>query len=253
MDLGLAGRVALVTGSSSGIGRATAELFGRERVNVAVTYCHNRNGAEQTVSCVRAGGGDAWVVQYDLGSAESIRTAVAAVVERWGRVDILVNNAVAWGMRVPSQAPPFERLSPLEWRDGLRTNIEGAYATTQAVLPSMRRQQWGRIVNVSSLAAGDGLIGAGWYSAAKAASHGLTRTLAREVGRDGILVNVVMPGMTMTDRVTALPADVQERAAAASAIGRVLAPAEVARVIVFLCSAANDAVTGQVVRTAGGV
>jgi 3-oxoacyl-[acyl-carrier protein] reductase len=253
MDLGLKGRTALVTGSSSGIGRATAEILGREGVNVAVTYLTNRSGAECVATRIHESGGDAHVVSFDLAAIESIRAAIETVLTRWGRIDILVNNAVAWGLRAPSQAPPFERLPPAEWREGLRTNIEGTYATIQAVLPSMRQAKWGRIVNVSSLAAEDGLSGAGWYSAAKASLHGLTRTLAREVGGDGILANVVMPGLTLSERVSKyVPAAARQRTVAATPIGRLLEPADIASVVVFLCSAANTAITGQVVRASGG-
>ncbi len=252
MDLGLRGKIALVTGSSSGIGRATAELFGREGVRVAVTYATGLDRAEATAASIRENGGEACVVAFDLASIESIRAAISSVEDRWGSIEILVNNAVAWGLRLPSQAPAFERLSSLEWREGLRTNIEGTYAAIQTVLPAMRKRHWGRIVNVSSLAAGDGLAGTGWYSAAKAATHGLTRTLAREVGHDGVLANVVMPGLTMTSRVSKMPTAVHERAIAASAIGRVLLPTDIASVIVFLCSVANTVVTGQIIRASGG-
>src|SRR5262249_19268444 len=119
---------------------------------------------------------------------------VGAVVKRWGRIDVLVNNAVQWGERPPWESPLFEQVPPDEWKASLRANTEGHYAAIQAVLPSMRERKWGRIVNVSSAVAVDGLPGAGPYSAAKAALHGLTRTLAKEVGPAGVLVNIVMPG-----------------------------------------------------------
>jgi 3-oxoacyl-[acyl-carrier protein] reductase len=253
MDFGLQGRTAVVTGSSSGIGRSTAELLGREGARVAVTYCTNERGAQEAVAGICAAGGEAFAVRVDLASIGSIRAGVAAVRERWGGVDVLVNNAVAWGLRTPATAPPFERLSPAEWQDGLRTNLEGTFAMVQAVLPSMRERGWGRIVSVSSVAARDGLAGAGWYSAAKAGLHGLTRTLAREVGTAGVLANVVMPGLTMTGPVVTLPPAVHENASAASAIGRVLEAKDVASVIGFLCSAANTAITGQIIRTSGSV
>jgi 3-oxoacyl-[acyl-carrier protein] reductase len=254
MDLGLAERVALVTGSSRGIGRATAELFGREGARVVVTYPHHRDRADAVVAAIRDAGGDACVVFFDLGSHESIRAAAEAVLARWGRIDILVNNAVAWGQRAPDQAPAFEHLPADEWRPLLRANVEGAFAAVQAVVPTMRERRWGRIVNVSSGVAVDGLPGAGWYAAAKAALHGLTRTLAKELGPAGILTNVVMPGLTLTERnAERLPAAVREQLARASPIRRLLPPEEVAPTIVFLCSAANAAVTGEVVRASGGI
>lgn len=157
MDLGLEGRVALVTGSSRGIGRATALAFGREGARVVITYRNDRDRAEAAAAEVRDAGGEALVVQYDLASDDAIRAAVDAALERWDRIDILVNNAVAWGSRRPQDAPPFEELPPDEWRPLLRANLEGAMRTIQLVAPSMRARRWGRIVNVSSGIAVDGV------------------------------------------------------------------------------------------------
>ena len=123
----------------------------------------------------------------------------------------------------------------------------------QAVLPSMRARGWGRIVNVSSGVAVDGVPGTGPYAAAKASLHGLTRTLSKELGPAGILVNVVMPGVTLTERMAAgLPPALREQREQQSAIRRLLPPEEVVPTILFLCSAANTAVTGEVVRASGG-
>jgi 3-oxoacyl-[acyl-carrier protein] reductase len=141
-----------------------------------------------------------------------------------------------------------------EWRAFLRANAEGPYAAIQAVLPSMRARGWGRTVNVSSGIAVDGLPGSGPYAAAKAALHGPTRTLAKELGPVGILVNVVMPGATLTERMLAMfPSAMREQMAASSPIRRLLAPEEVVPTIAFLCSAMNTAVTGEIVRASGGI
>jgi 3-oxoacyl-[acyl-carrier protein] reductase len=254
MDLGLRERVALVTGGSRGIGRAAAVLFGREGARVALTYHADREGAEAVVEEVRRAGGDGLAVALDLASVDSIRGAAGTAVARWGRLDVLVNNAVEWGQRPPWEMPLFEDLPPDEWRALLRANTEGAYAAIQAVLPAMRARRWGRIVNVSSGVAVDGVPGAGPYAAAKAALHGLTRTLAKELGPAGVLVNVVMPGLTLTERMAArLPAAVREQRERESPIRRLLPPEEVVPTIVFLCSAANTAVTGEIVRASGGI
>jgi 3-oxoacyl-[acyl-carrier protein] reductase len=254
MDLKLEDRVALVTGSSRGIGKATAVLFGKEGARVAVTYHDQREQAEAVVEQINGAGSEALAVALDLASIESIHAAARSVLERWGHIDILVNNAVQWGNRLPWNVPPFEELPPEEWRALLRENTEGAYAAIQAVVPSMRERSWGRIVNVSSGVAVDGLPGSGPYAAAKAALHGLTRTLSKELGPTGILVNVVMPGATLTERnVAALPAAVREQMEKASPIRRLLPPEEVVPTIVFLCSAANTAVTGEIIRASGGI
>jgi 3-oxoacyl-[acyl-carrier protein] reductase len=254
MDLGLNQRVAIVTGSSRGIGKAAAVLFGKEGTRVAVTFRDQRKKAEEVVDEIRCVGGEGLVVRLDLASIESIHEAAQRVLERWGRIDILVNNAVHWGDRPLSNMPPFEDLPPEEWGVFLRANTEGHYAAIQAVLPSMRAGRWGRIVNISSGVAADGLPGTGPYAAAKAALHGLTRTLSKELGPAGILVNVVMPGLTLTERIaTIIPAATRDKMAQASPIRRLLSPEEVVPTIVYLCSSANTAVTGEIIRASGGI
>lgn len=254
MDLDLKGRVALVTGSSQGIGKAAAVLLGTEGARVGVTYYQHRDKATAVVEQIERAGSQALVVPLDLAEIESVQAAARAVLDRWGRIDILVNNAVQWPSRPPWETPPFEDLPAAEWRPFLRAHTEGPYAAIQAVLPSMRAQGWGRIVNVSSGVAVDGVPGAGPYAAAKAALHGLTRTLSKELGPAGILVNVVMPGVTLTERMAAaLPAAVRQQREQASPIRRLLPPEEVVPTIVFLCSGANTAVTGEVIRASGGI
>ena len=249
MDLGIAHRVALVTGSSRGIGRAIALQLAREGAFIALTYREQRCRAETAAEEIRAAGGTVMTVELDLASPESITSAVAAIDAAWHRVDILVNNAVDYGRRA---YVPFDRLPPAEWRRMLRTNIDGPYAAIQAVVPAMRRQKWGRIVSISSIAAEDGVPGAAWYATAKSALHGLTRTLAKELGGCGILANVVMPGLTLTEFADAVPAALREEYERATPIGRLLRAEEVAPMAVFLCSALNTGVTGQIVRVSGG-
>jgi len=254
MDLSLQRRVALVTGSSQGIGRAAAELFAREGARVAITYRRNKTMAEAVASAVEQAGSEAMVVPYDLCDRQSIRSAVSTILDQWGRIDVLVNNAVQWGARPPWRAPQFEELPEQEWSEILRANIEGTYLTIQAVIPSMRSGGWGRIVNVSSGVAVDGLPGAGPYATAKAALHGLTKTLAKELGPAGILVNVVMPGLTLTERnASQISPAAREQMAKTSPIRRLLPPEEVVPMIIFLCSALNTAVTGEIVRASGGI
>jgi 3-oxoacyl-[acyl-carrier protein] reductase len=250
MDLGLAGRVAVVTGSSQGIGRATALLLGSEGARVAVTYHRERDRAQAAAGEIGKGGGDA--VELDLASPGSVSRAIGAAIERWGQVDVLVNNAVYWGDRAPWDVPLFEDLAPEQWRAYFRVNFEGAYSAVQAVLPSMRSRGFGRIVSISSGVAADGFPGAAPYGAAKAALHGLTKTLSRELAPAGILVNVIMPSLTATERMVAqLPAQVLEISAQSSPLRRLPSPDEVAAAIVYLCSA-NTAITGEIVRVGGG-
>jgi 3-oxoacyl-[acyl-carrier protein] reductase len=251
MDLGLTDRVALVTGGSQGIGAATAQLFGREHARVALTYFQNREAAENVAESIRAAGGSAMISKLDLGSPESIVNAIDAVIARWGRLDILVNSAIRWGTPGPSLT--LEEMPDAEWKSALRINIEGTFTVIKEVLPHMFRQSWGRIVTVSATSAVDGRVGFSWYSAAKSALHGLTRTVFLEAGPHGVLMNVIMPGLTATEKIMAnLPAGAREYAAAQSPIGRLLQPAEVGQAIVFLCSSANTSITGEIIRTSGG-
>lgn len=253
MNLGLEGRVALVTGGSSGIGRAAAEIFAAEHARVAITYRSNREAAESVVEQIRQDGGEALALELDLASVQSIREGVDATAERLGSVDILVNNAVQWGAVISQPPPAFEQIPIEEWQPSMRTNIEGAFVAVQCVVPMMRKKNWGRIVNVSATIAEDGLPGHAWYSMAKASLHGLTRTLSKELGPAGILVNCVMPGLTKTDRTADLfSAGMREVVVRSTPIRRIIEPAEVASTIVFLCSAINTVVTGELIRSSGG-
>jgi 3-oxoacyl-[acyl-carrier protein] reductase len=249
MDLELTGRVAFVTGGSRGIGAATARLLGREGARVALSYCSDRAPAEAVADDIRRHGGEVCVTRLDLHAPESIQNAAAEVISRWGGIDILVNNAVDW---VSIPLGPFEQAPASRWQPLLRANIEGAFVAAQSVVPSMRAGHWGRIVNVSSVAAVDGMPGFAWYGAAKAALHGLTQTLAKELGPDGVLVNTVMVGATLTDRVARLPAARLERLRRTLPTRRLPSPDDVAATIVFLSSAANRAITGEIVRSSGG-
>lgn len=253
MDLGLKGRVALVTGSSHGIGRATALLFAQEGAHVAITYLSNVDQGESVAAAVRGAGVDAMVLPFDLASEESIRSAVSAVVDRWGRIDVLVNNAVQWAPARPSSDARFDDEYPIEdVRAHLRANVEGTLAATQAAVAVMQQNRWGRVVTVSSGLAVHGMPGAAGYAAAKSALHGLTRSLFTEPAPEGILVNVVMADLTLTERAKAnVPPQSLEQAARSSPLRRPPTPEEVARTIVFLASAANTTVHGEIVLSSG--
>jgi len=253
MDLGLRDRVVLITGGTSGIGRAAARAFGAEGARVAVTYRQHLEAAEKAAAEVTAAGGESLIAPLDLGDEASIRAAVSTVTDQWGGIDVLVSNAVEWD--VPAWgAKLFEDAAAVEWQRMLRTSLEGAFHVVQAVLPAMRPRPDGRIILMSSGAVEYGMPGEAAYGAAKAGLHGLNRSLAREVGSSGILVNVVMPGLTTTERnLENVPEGVRTALAAQSASGRLSSPEDVAAVVVFLGSAANGNITGEVIRVTGGM
>lgn len=250
MNLGLDSRVALVTGASRGIGKATALALAAERCAVAITYRNRRDEAERLVARIRDSGGRADAYAFDLSAGSAAQNLVGAVVKRWNGLHILINNAVCWSDIATER---FEEVNEERWLPALRANNEGLYRMCQAAVRPMRASRWGRIVNVSATFAVDGFPGAAGYSMAKAGMHGLTRTLAVELGRSGILVNSVMPGLTMTERAhQVMSEETADAVAAGTPLGRNLDSEDLARFIVFLASAANTSVTGEVVRASGG-
>jgi NAD(P)-dependent dehydrogenase (short-subunit alcohol dehydrogenase family) len=244
MDLRLDERVVLVTGGSSGIGRAIVHAFADEAARVALTYHSDREAGEATARRV-----DGLAVPMDLGDPASIDAAVRATVQRWGGIDVLVVNAVNWGTRLPGSGTHFEDVPPAEWQAMLRTNLEGAFATVRAALPAMRGRDWGRIVLMSSGVAEEGLPGSWSYGAAKAGLHGLARSLAWDLGEEGILVNVVGTGFTITERNREwVPQEMRARWESALPSRRLSSPEDVASLVVYLGSAANRNISGEVIR-----
>ncbi|MFI5823389.1 SDR family NAD(P)-dependent oxidoreductase [Streptomyces rishiriensis] len=251
MELGLSGRVVLVTGATRGIGLAVARAFAAEGCRVALTYRSAKDVADRLVA--ELGGEErALAVRYALDEPGSPGQAVDEVTRRWGGVDVLVANAYQRG---PRRAPGvrFEEVPAQEWGATLTDNLAGTVRTAQAVLGGMRARGWGRIVLVSSHIATHGRGGQEVYGAAKAALHGLARNLAWEAGADGVLVNAVAPGLTLTEGVReALPAALREEERGRTPTARLSEPAAVAHAAVFLASAANTNISGQVLHVDGG-
>jgi 3-oxoacyl-[acyl-carrier protein] reductase len=251
MDLGIDGRTVIVTGASGGLGRRIARGFAAEGADVVVTYHNSLADAEQVAKEI---GERALVVRYDMEGDGAARALVEAALAWTGRIDVLVNNAVHWGGDAPSPERPFEAVPDDSWLRMLRLNIEGALRLSRAVAPVMRERRWGRMVHISSSVATDGMAGGEYYAAAKAALHGFSRSAAFGLGRDGdILTNVVMPGLTRTDTNVAITEAEGHHYSALSPLGRLLDADEVAGPVVYLGSAANTGITGQVIPVTGGV
>jgi NAD(P)-dependent dehydrogenase (short-subunit alcohol dehydrogenase family) len=245
----LAGRVAIVTGAGQGIGRGIALVLAREgaRVCVAELKAHR---AERTAEEIRAAGGEAFGVVADVGQKADVERMVEETLRRFASVDVLVNNAHGFGARAPLEQIPEEQFD-LSWTSG----VKGTWWAMSAVRPQMASRGWGRIVNMVSLAAERGDAGLGEYNAAKAGIAALTRTAAREWGRDGITVNAIAPG-AWTKRGQDYAARDPEgfaRAMAVRPIGRLGDPeTDIAPVALFLASDDSRFVTGQVVYVDGG-
>jgi 3-oxoacyl-[acyl-carrier protein] reductase len=248
MEFGLRTKTVLVTGATGRIGRATAAAFAAEGANVVVAYRSAESTARDVAAEVESHGVKALPLRLDLGDAASIDAAAAEVLAMFGAVDVLVNNAVEWPP-FPSPGEVFETVPAVRLRSSLRANLEGPYLLARALVGPMRARGWGRIINVSTGLVDDGLPGSTPYTTPKAGLHGLTRTMSRELAAAGILTNVVMAGFTPGDRP--MPEEIVARARAAAATGRVTEAEEVASLIVYLGSAANGHVTGELIRVDG--
>ncbi|MBD0380469.1 SDR family NAD(P)-dependent oxidoreductase [Paenibacillus sedimenti] len=249
MDLGLYGKVVLVTGGSKGIGKATVLRYGAEGASVVLTYANDSFASSEVVKEIRERGGLAEAVQMDLTRAASIHEAIAGISEKYGSISVLVNNAVT-GERRPVRV---EEGDPEDWYRMIDHNLKATYLVTKSVLPFMKGGQWGRIVHVSSEIAEDGMAGASSYMTAKAGLHGFSRALAVELASEGIFSNVVMPGLTLTERnLESFPPDMLEKFASSLPARRLGTPDDVAALIAFLGSAANSFVNGEMIRVTGG-
>jgi 3-oxoacyl-[acyl-carrier protein] reductase len=242
----LAGRIALVTGASQGIGRAVALELARAGATVAVA-ARNEAKLADVVAEIEAAGGQAAAFALDVGSEESIKARAKAILERFGKVEILVNNA---GITRDGLMMAMKRA---DWDAVLGTNLTGAFLLTQAVLRPMLKNRWGRIINVSSVVGRTGQAGQVNYAASKAGLIGLTRSLAREVASRGITVNAVAPGYIETAMTALL--DEEQRAAMMAAIplGRAGTDVEIAQSVAFLASEGAGYITGHVLDVNGGM
>ncbi|MGE5247712.1 MAG: 3-oxoacyl-[acyl-carrier-protein] reductase [Verrucomicrobiota bacterium] len=243
----LSGKVALITGSARGIGRAIAERFCAEGAVIVVNDVGNDAGARETLASLEAAGGKGSVEMFDVSDAAQVDAAVKNILEAHGRVDILVNNA---GI---TRDNLLLRMSEEEFDAVLRVNLKGTYLLTKAITRHMMKQRSGRVINISSVVGMMGNAGQSNYAAAKAGIIGFTKATARELAARNITVNAIAPGFIRTAMTAALPEAVQKAFLAQIPLGRFAEPEEVAQLALFLASDAAAYITGQAIGINGGM
>ncbi|WP_345363435.1 SDR family NAD(P)-dependent oxidoreductase [Saccharopolyspora cebuensis] len=248
----MSGRTVLITGGSSSlIGSETALAFAREGAKVAITYHRNEEAAEEVANRIVERGGAARIVPFDLGAPDAASELVRSVVDWSGGLDVLVNNAIHWPDSGPGPlATPFDQT--VGWEAEFDANLAGTMRVIQAALPHLRAAGAGRVVTVSSVVTERCLPHSSVYVAAKTGLHGLTKSLAWDVGPDGVLVNVVMPGWVNPRFIPDELALLIDEHVRATPTKRLPTAVEVGDTIVFLCSSANGSITGEIVRVTGG-
>lgn len=239
-------RVAIVTGSSRGIGRATALGLARQGYQVVVNYHHNREKAEEVLQEIRAAGTYGLVIGADVSKPEEARELIETSVKEFGRIDVLVNNA---GI---NQDQLMLRIKDDEWERVINTNLSSAFYCSRAAVRHMLKKRYGRIINISSVVGIGGNAGQTHYAAAKAGLLGLTYSIAREYGSRGITANAVAPGFIVSDMTASLSPEQQKQLLSGIAAGRLGSPDDVASVVTFLASEAAGYINGQVLRVDGG-
>ncbi len=250
MDFGLRGKIALVTGGASGIGRGISETFAQAGANVALTYLSSEAGAKEVVSAIESAGSQALALRADLSQEAEVERVVAATIERFGRIDILVANAGGLLQRSRVVDCSLEL-----WERALAINLTSVFLCCRAVVPHMERAGQGVIITMSSLAAHDGGgQGVSHYSAAKGGVLTFTKALAKEVGPLGIRVNGLAPGLIATqfhDKFTA--PEVRQAMVGRTPLRREGLPGDVAGAALFLASPYADFVTGETIEINGGM
>lgn len=239
-------RVAFVTGASRGIGRAIALSLCRSGFDIVVASPEIEKN-EEVAEEIRACSGEAMTVNLDVTSPESVKEAIGKAIKDKSRIDVLVNNA---GVTRDGLAV---RMKLSDWELVMKINLQGAFLCSQAVLPGMMKNRWGRIVNISSVVGQAGQAGQANYAASKAGLIGLTKSLAQEMASRNVTVNAVAPGYIQTDMTKVLPDDVKEKILAGVPLGRIGKPEDIAAAVKFLASEDASYITGQVIAVNGGM
>jgi 3-oxoacyl-[acyl-carrier protein] reductase len=239
-------KTALITGASRGIGRACAQALAAAG-HRTVLAARSTSKLEELAAEIQGAGSEAFVIEVDLASSESIESAFNKAANEFGRVDILVNNA---GITKDGLAV---RMKKTDWEGVLNTNLSGAFYAIQQVLPAMMRERWGRIVNISSVVGEMGNPGQANYVASKAGLIGLTKSLAQELGSRNITVNAVAPGFIETDMTHGLSEELKQKMLKQTPLGRMGTAADIASAVKYLVSDEASFITGHVLDVNGGI
>jgi len=239
-------RTALITGGKRGIGRAIVIEFAKEGADVAFVDLEEDEKVREVIRQVEQFGRKAIFFKADVRCSERAKEVVRRVIGSFGKIDILVNNAGIRSDRV------IWKMKEDEWERVIDTNLKGAFNYIRAVVPYMRENRYGRIINITSINALRGKFGQSNYASSKAGLIGLTKTCAKEVGKFNITCNAIAPGMIETEMIKDLPKEVKEEAISESALGRIGKPEDVAFLAVFLASEKASHITGEVIKVDGG-
>ncbi len=263
-NLSLEGKVAFVTGAARGIGRAIALALAEAGADVAIADLHPApfegeryfrlkrrvSGKEEetrTAQAVSDLGRRAIEIELDVSDADAASRAVANCEQQLGSLDIMVNNA-----GIVNNIAPIAEMEPDAWEHELRVNLSGAFHCVRAAAPRMAERGWGRVVNISSIAARSPSLSQPAYAASKAGVIAFTQSVAQEFGRDGVTANAVLPGLIATPLVLSMPAAIREAVAAPSPVGRVGEPDEIGSLVAYLCSPAAGFLTATAIPCDGG-
>ncbi|HKU27195.1 MAG TPA: 3-oxoacyl-[acyl-carrier-protein] reductase [Candidatus Sulfotelmatobacter sp.] len=244
--MSLSQRVAFVTGASQGIGRACAVRLAKDGATVALG-ARNQEKLNEVAGEIISAGGKAAAFQLDVSDEEQIKSVIKGVIAQFGRIDILVNNA---GI---TRDQLVMRMKRADWDSVLQTNLTSAYLCIQSVIPSMLKQRWGRIINITSVFGQMGQAGQANYAASKAGLIGLTMAIAREVGSRSITSNAVAPGFIETAMTQVLSDEFKQSAVKQIPLSRVGTPEDVAAAVAFLASEGASYITGHVLSVNGGM
>lgn len=245
-NFSLAGKNAFVTGSSRGIGRAVALALAHAGADVAISCNTGGEAAEEVCKLIRGMGRKAQYYACNIAQASAIDSMCNEVKRDFGQIDILVNNAAI------NRDRSFKKLTREDWDDVISTNLTSVFLITKHFIEEMADRGWGRVINMSSMSGEIGNFGQANYAAAKAGMIGLTKTLAREYARKAVTVNAVAPGFTRTRMTEGIPEKAMAAVLAATPLGRMGEPAEIAAGVVYLASPSAGFVTGQVLDINGG-